>query len=126
MVGAVGDRGFLFDGKHARYLDAPGVSVTATLDINDRGNILGYAVYEGEDVRARAVVLRDGVATRLPEPIVFQGSGSYVGMAINNAGTMAVRYFDDALSKGGSALYAGGRYINYGLDTYADKLRIYP
>lgn len=122
VVGDADGRAFLYDGRQARYLDIPDAINSAAVDINDRGLIVGRAEYANDDIDERAFVVRNGVHAKMGEPIELEWGGQYEAMAVNNKGSVAVRYWDYNWGELGSSLYVGGRYTDLGYDSFAVDL----
>lgn len=122
VVGVADQRAFVFDGRHARFLDVPGATTSAAAGINDNGLIVGSAVFAGDSLDARAFTLRGGRFDKMPEPIVFEFGGRYGALAVNNAGNALVGYSDYNWGEPGTAMYVNGRIFDLGWRAFAHDI----
>lgn len=119
VVGTADGRVFIHDGARGRFLDVPGASASTGYAVNDRGWVAGAFEREGDELRERGFLWRDGVYETLPEPIVFEFGGEFRPTAINDAGNAAVRWYDYNQGELGASLYIDGNTVDLGYDRFA-------
>ncbi len=116
VAGRANAKAFFFDGRHSRYIDIPGAVASDVAGLNDRGEVLGNAVFEraGGGFERRAFVFDGQEAKFLPDPLQ-EGYQGFAPVGINNAGHIVGRAYRPDDQSVRSVIYgAGGRLTELG------------
>jgi hypothetical protein len=84
-----GSHGFIFDGTNYQSYDLPGQDSTLVGDLNDNGQFVAQGITAG-------VVTSWLITSGNPVQLVVPGAVTTLGEGLNNAGYVALVYFDQA------------------------------